>query len=460
MLRKLIVFLLCTSMLIGCITVTATAETAASSSAITIEAAARMFYAVAGELTLRAHETALADYDGDGEIGLTDATTAFYRTNGIETAMRSLAFEAYLWELADTVSYGKKPVVIADAEALNAFIGENKGFINAMWMLKIDFEAQALLAVPLTDGSAYVAAVTTDENTVNVSLVALPTATVSPRTAYALITVGKEDVIGKSLTVSSHAETTAVSDHTFLPHSGNFKPTGALSREYGVNAHGSGAATVYVSYTVPSSGYDILGLGYIATEDILYVTCDLRIPAPDDASFTVIEATSGSLTLESGVYTGQEVVFCERFSFPTDTIVGEPIAHNVVYESDHLEFYGEDETTAELITSLDALQAAYAEERSGSPDYTVGFDDTYFEDHALILVKPFYWILPYGVTIDEVSTDGHTLHVTVRFTNLDYHMPALYHGRLLVEVDAADVADIDTVVCHTEETFIQTLPTP
>lgn len=452
MLRKLTLVLLCALILIHGASVAATADTPP------LDTASRLFFAVAGELTLRAHEIALADYDGDGEIGLADATTAFYRINGAETAMRPLAFDAVLWELADTVSYGKKPVIIADAEALNAFIGENKGFANATWMLNVRFETQALLAVPLTDGSAYVAAVTTDENTVNVSLVALPTATVSPRTAYALITVSKDDVVGKSLTVSSHAETTAVSDHTFLPHSGNISSTGSLSREYGVHAGASGTATVYVSYTVPSSGYDILGMGYIATEDILYVTCDLQIPAPEDASFTVIGATSGSLTLESGVYTGQEVVFCERFSFPTATTVGEPIAHKVVYESDHLEFYGEDDTTAELITSLDALQAAYAAEQSGSPDYTLPFDDAYFEDHALILVKPFHYDLPYGVSIDGVGIDGNTLHVTVRITDLDYCLPALYHGRLLVAVDATDIAGIETVVCHTEETLIQTLP--
>ena len=199
---------------------------------------------------------------------------------------------------------------------------------------------------------------------------------------------------------------------------------------------------------------------YIATDDVLFVTCDLRIPAPDEYGFSVVQTVSGSMTMENGVYNGQTVVLCERFHYPTDAVVGEPIHHQIVYQSDEFDFYGDDryESDAQLITSLEELKAAYAAERRGSPDYTEGFDETYFQEHTLILFKPYYHNIPYGVTLDGVGIQDNVLHVTVRFTELDMYQPALYYGRLLIEVDARDAVGMDTVECHEEETLIRTLP--
>ncbi len=459
MLRKLTAVILCVCLLMSGVTVTATAQ---KEQAIpSLYEAARLFYAAAGKITLHPHEETLADLNGDGEFTLSDAVKAFYLANGVKATTKPLAFECYLWQLTNGAFLPDDPSVITDSQTLNAFVQANEGFANAMWMLDVDFDTQALLAVPLQNHNSYVTSVSTDDDAVHVSLVALPMKPDIPYIAYAFITVDKEAVIGKTVSVSSTARTDAVSGRDVY---GRYDCTNActdgLRRTYAVDASENGTATVDVSYVVPSSGYAVTGMGYLATDDVLFVTCDLRIPSPSACSLSVIQTVSGRMTIGNGVYRGQTVVLCERFHYATDAVVGDPIDHTIVYQSDDLEFYGEDryETEAELITSLEQLEAAYAAERHGSPDYTEGFDDAYFQRHALILLKPYFSVLPYGVTLDGVGVQDGALHVTVRYTNLDRYLPALYYGRLLIEVDAHNVAGIDTVVCHEEETHIQTLP--
>ncbi len=460
MLRKLTAIVLCLCLLISGITVTATA--AEERPTPSLYEAVRLFYAVAGKITLHPQEEALADLNGDGSFTLEDATAAFYLACGMKAPLRALAFDAYLWQLGNAASLPDDPLMITDYAAMNTFFRTNAGFVNAAWMLDIDFDTKALLAVPLKSYNSYVTAVCTDTNAVYVSLVTLPTKPDIPYTAYAFITVDKDAVIGKTIVVSSTAETDAVVTGRDLY--GRYDCTNAYAggsrRTYGVDALENGTATAYVSYIVPSTGYAITGMSYIATDDVLFVMCDLRIPAPSEYGLSVVQTVSGSMTIGNGVYNGQTVVLCERFHYPTDAVVGKPIDHQIVYQSEELEFYGEDryESEGQLITSLEQLKAAYAAERRGSPDYTKGFDDAYFQSHALILLKPYYPVLPYGVTLDGVGVEDNTLHLTVRYTNLDYCLPALYYGRILIEVDARDLVNIDKVECHQEETLIQTLP--
>ena len=459
MLRKLTAVFLCLCLMISGVTVNANA--AEEQQTPSLYEAARLFYAAAGKITLYPHEEALADLNGDGEFTLSDAVEAFYRANGMTTPLRSLAFDAYLWQLANAASLPDDPLVITDSATETAFFRENKGFVNAAWMLDVDFDTQALLAVPLKNYNSYVNAVNTDATAVYVSLVTLPTKPDIPYTAYALITVDKNAVIGKTVTVSSTAETDAVAGRDVYGYYDctNTYTEGAR-RTFGVDISGNGTASAYVSYVVPSTGYAVTGMRYVATDDVLFVTCDLRIPAPDDYGFSVVQTVSGSMTIESGVYNGQTVVLCERFHYPTDAVVGEPLDHQIVYQSDEFDFYGDDryESVAQVITSFAELEAAYAAERRGSPDYTEGFDETYFQNRALILFKPYYHNIPYGVTLDGVGVQDDTLHVTVRFTELDMYQPALYYGRILIEVDARDVVGITSVECHEEYTQIQTLP--
>ncbi len=506
MLRKLIVFLLCTSMIIGCITVTATAETAASSSAITIEAVVRIFYAVTGELTLRAHETALADADHNGTLELSDATQAFYRVNGLEPSLpQAIEYTVAYRDVKDTATPSEVDAEVhtfSTAKEWYAFTDDTHTHIERYqfsWH-PCDFDTHSLLVIPMTTHDRYIASVTADEEHLYITTVTVsdPAVTAFDRTAYAFVAIAKSDLAGKTPLVINYndnsgcyvdPEETILNNYRSLSyaptacgceHSRTMVFQSVEDCETFINAHLP--VTDHPSYdaiktllteelaayddaffetnvllrivnAASTSGFTTEDVTYCSTADVLLITTTQQVPMDGDVLLLSGFDSVTYVPVAKEHYSGQEIMTIERNR-------SRHIDYATVYQSGDLDVYGEDETVAELITSLDVLQAAYAEERSGSPDYTVGFDDTYFEDHALILVKPFYWILPYGVTIDEVSTDGHTLHVTVRFTNLDHHMPALYHGRLLVEVDASDVADIDTVICHTEEALIQTLPQP
>ena len=236
MLRKLTAIVLCLCLLISGITVTATA--AEEQPTPSLHQAARLFYAVAGKITLHPQEEALADLNGDGNFTLEDATAAFYLASGMKAPLRALAFDAYLWQLGNAASLPDDPLMITDHAAMNTFFRTNAGFIQATWMMNVDFDTQALLAVPLKSCNSYVSAVSTDATAVYVSLVTLPTKPDIPYTAYAFITVDKDAVIGKTIAVSSTAETDTVVTGRDLygQYDCSNAYTGGSRRIYGVNA--------------------------------------------------------------------------------------------------------------------------------------------------------------------------------------------------------------------------------
>lgn len=448
MCKKFVCLLLCAALLASGMSIGATA--AKQSDSVTLGHLTRLFYAVAGEHSLRAHEIACADVNHNGNIDLQDVTQAFYRLNGQETATVSVEFDAKIWNLEDTRNQSTDPFVLESNSDLQSFVADNPQAQMCQWDLRVDFNTQSVIVVPFDITYNYVADVTADDDTVYVSVVSITNGLFIPNKSFALLTVAKEDIADKTVSVTRYTATNgkrSLSSQTMTSGGASFNgdKLGATCR--------ADSTTLSVSYTMPSGGYTIEDMDYVATDDAFLVICSVLTPHPEDSTLSVLETISASMPIAQGDYHGQPIVLVERYRYDYRSVIGTAISHKVVFEGELSNASPAQQSDAILITSYDELTAAYNADAKGAPDYTAQFDETYFEEHALILVKAYYHVLPHEVHIDGVGVRSGTLHVMLRYTNKAYHLPMLYHGRFLVEIAAEDAAGIRDVCCDVYEEY-------
>ncbi len=448
MCKKFVCLLLCAALLASGMSIGATAAKPTDSA--TLSNLARLFYAVAGERSLSAHEIARADVNRNGNIDLQDVTQAFYRLNGQETATVSVAFDMKIWDLDNTRNASTEPFVLESNGDFAAFVADNPQAQMCPDGLRVDFSTHAVIVVPFDITYNYVANVTTDDDTVYVSVVSITNGLFTPNKSFALLTVAKEDIDGKDVSITRYTTTSSkrsASSQTMTPGGASFNgdKLGATCR--------ADDASLSVSYTMPSGGYTFEDLDYVVTDDAFLVICSVLTPRPDDMTLSVIETISASMPIAQGDYHGQPIVLVERFRVDYRLVVGTEIPHKVVFEGELSNASPAQQSEAVLITSYDALIDTYSADAKGAPDYTAQFDEAYFEDHALILVKAYYHVLPHEVHIDGVGVQSGTLHVMLRYTNKAYHLPMLYHGRFLVEIPAREAATANGVRCDVYEEY-------
>lgn len=451
--KKLLSICLCAVFLLASVGTTVFAETGMPADVsrdgeVTLEDASRLFFALSGQLTLTAAQTALADNDRNGTVDLSDVTQAFYYVNGKEDLLPvAVAFTAQYMDVSDTARRLEEPLVFYTRSEFSQFAAQHEDVSFYSWLRTFKNTDNALIAVPMTT-VGYVASVSVRDNILDIAVVT-PSVPAAEHTAYAFLSVDPQDIDGKELHVMHYTDT---SGKRADPTQTVYHNSSGHGYSCTMNEDGQ-TATFRLSMEMSSLGYDITDMRYITTDDALIVIYDLLVPNRTHGVMTALETITGVMTVDAGDYTGQPIVLYEQTREIYEPIIGIRMPFTTVFQQD---FGNADpaENSTQLITSLEQLEQVYADDHPNAPDYTVGFTQDYFEEHALILVKAYHDVLPEAVTIDGMGVSGETVTVSILFSFREWVLPALYHGRLLLEIDAADGEYIKTVRCQSHHEII------
>ncbi len=104
--------------------------------------------------------------------------------------------------------------------------------------------------------------------------------------------------------------------------------------------------------------------------------------------------------------------------------------------------------TVRLVRSYEEWQKFYTGkgDRWFNAEQEALFDEAYFETNALVLVEVSEYNIPGTVRIEQATMQGNALNIMVEVGYSEVKLPALYHECRVLQVNAADVADIDATV--------------
>ncbi len=451
--KRCICAVLCTALLMTAFVTTVHAETGVPADLsrdgeVTLSDASRLFNSVAGHLTLSAVETALADSNRNGAIDLSEAVRTFYHVNGAENVLpEAVAYTPQYMDVSDGEPLYSEPLVFLDRASFSPFIKQHTDVSYYSWMRTYKNTDKALIAVPMTK-AGYVASVSAQGNVLDIAVVT-PSVPQIEHTAYAFLEVEPAAVEGKDIRVTNYADTSgkAADPTQTVIHESSGHGYSCTMNEDGKTA------TFRLDLYMSTLGYDITDMSYIATDDALIVIYDLLVPHRTHGVLTAMETITATMTIDAWQYRGQPIVLYERTRECYEPLIGSKMPFKTVYE-ERFSYYQPAENSVQLITSLEQLEQAYADDTTYAPDYTEGFTADYFEDHALILVKAYAPNLPEAVEIDGLGISGETITVSILYTYREWYQPMLYHGRILLEINAADGEDIETIRCQSHNQTI------
>lgn len=463
--------------------------------------ATKLFFAVAGESALTPRETALADLNRNGNVELNEATAAFYHVNGLDASLpEAIDYTADYRDVKDSATLlddTRDILVFTSSDEWYAFTEEAHEHIENYqfsWN-PCDFDTQALLVIPMAEHDRYIASVTADAEHLYVACVTIsdPTIAAFDRTAYAFVTISKSDLEGRAPQLINYADTSGVyadpeetilNDYKSLSYAqaSSTACTGEHNRpmvfqsvadcDAFISAHLP--ATDYLNYdainrlltdefaaydeaffenhvllrvvyNASSSGFSIENIAYCATEDALLITRTNQVPMDGDAVLLALCDSVAYVPVLKEHYNGQEIIMIERNR-------SRHVEYTTAYKSLHAPSEDVVEGSAVLIRSVQELEAVYAAEPAGTPDYTAEFTDTSFENTAYILIRTYATALPTDIEISKIVNNHSQLDVTVDYI-FDYQWDvlgpdALSFGRMLIAVPADEIVNAASVKLH------------
>ncbi len=182
--------------------------------------AREMMVAIVEGSAMSMRKTAMVDYDADGACTTTDVRYCLESLVGIDSVHRSIPFEARNINTGFGLYMGEKARVFSTEEAWNDFYyfeGTPKWTygddFTTLGNFEIDFSTQSVIVAHYGYEEEYVAAVTTDENTVYISMVRMidPEYAVLDQYSFVLLTVNTADILGKEVKITRYDDFTAKS---------------------------------------------------------------------------------------------------------------------------------------------------------------------------------------------------------------------------------------------------------
>lgn len=218
--KRISMFFCCCSLLLSCL-VPVSAQTTAwpvntnstllfdldSNGVVDTTDARDMLLPLVSEIAMSAHNTALGDYNFDGNCTAIDVRQCLKQVLGSSEKRESIPFNV------EYVNYNASLNTKRDVEILTSFEQWSK-FKSRFDSIRsfggnTDFENDVLICVPYSLEDEYVSLITTDETTVHISMVRMEDSRYifRDRTCYAQITVAADKIADKSIEIHRYYDT-------------------------------------------------------------------------------------------------------------------------------------------------------------------------------------------------------------------------------------------------------------